>query len=159
MKEMKLETSARVYTKTEWTEQQTLLMSAAMAAAQKAYAPYSRFQVGAAVLLGNGEIVTGSNQENAAYPSGLCAERVALFYAGATYPDIPVKAMAVTALSAGKQVALAAPCGGCRQVILESEMRAGDKIQILLGGAEEIYVMEGASSLLPVSFDASVLPE
>ncbi|MCD7975713.1 MAG: cytidine deaminase [Tannerellaceae bacterium] len=159
MKEIKLETAIRVYTKEELTQQQVELMNEAISAAKDAYAPYSKFYVGAAVRLENGVVVKGSNQENAAYPSGLCAERVALFYAGAIYPDVPVKAIAVTALVGGKQVGLAAPCGGCRQVLLESEMRAGANLEILLCGAEEIYVMDGASSLLPISFDASVLPD
>ncbi|CAN0595740.1 unnamed protein product, partial [Ectocarpus sp. 12 AP-2014] len=92
------------------------LMTAAIQARQRAYAPYSSFNVGASILLDNGEIVEGNNQENASYPSGLCAERVAIFYAGANYPGVKIKAIAITAASLNHEVnEPAAPCGNCRQ--------------------------------------------
>ena len=104
-------------------------------AAKDAYAPYSGFRVGAAVLLENGEIVTGNNQENAAYPSGLCAERTALFYASAKFPKVVVEALAVTTLGNGIFSSdFAKPCGACRQVIAEYEDITGKPIRIILDG-------------------------
>lgn len=126
-------------------------------AAERAYAPYSRFYVGAAVLLENGAIVSGNNQENAAYPSGLCAERVALFYAGAQYPNIPVTTLAVIALKGGEIQEHVSPCGSCRQVLLETEQRYQRPIKILLCGREDVLAIEGATSLLPLSFGKEYL--
>ena len=97
MKEIKLETKIRIYPLAELPEEESRLMEAAIKATGQSYAPYSKFHVGAAALLEDGTIVTGSNQENAAYPSGLCAERVALFHAGHQYPDMPVVALAIAA--------------------------------------------------------------
>ncbi len=118
-----------------------------------AYAPYSGFQVGAAVLLENGQIITGNNQENSAYPSGLCAERVALFYANANYPETPVTAIAI---SAAKQDTLVIepvkPCGSCRQALAEAEVRFETPIRIILDGQNSILVLNGVESLLPLSF-------
>lgn len=136
----------------EWAPEYQQLHKGAMAAASTAYAPYSRFQVGAAVLLANGEIITGSNQENGAYPSGLCAERVALFYAGAQYPDVAVKAIAVAAITEGKVVEGVSPCGGCRQVMLETEKRAGGPLKIFLCGSDSMRLIDSAASLLPIGF-------
>jgi Cytidine deaminase len=142
---------------TEWAEEYQLLHKEAIAATSTAYVPYSRFQVGAAVLLANGEVVSASNQENAAYPSGLCAERVALFYAGAKYPDVPVKAIAIAARTKGKLVEGISPCGGCRQVMLETETRAGSPIRIFLCGSDKMRLIDSAASLLPIGFDGSDL--
>ena len=133
------------------------LYDAALAASERAYAPYSHFQVGAAALLGNGEIVTGSNQENAAYPSGLCAERVALFAACAAYPDVPVLRLAIIAQSKGEVKDSKSPCGACRQVILEVEQRSRVPMEILLCGKEKVKVMEGITSLLPFVFTSEDL--
>lgn len=131
---------------------QKLLLEARKITA-KAYAPYSGFHVGAAVLLGNGEIVAGNNQENSAYPSGLCAERVALFYANANYPDSEVKSIAV---SAQKNKILVddsvKPCGSCRQALAEAEIRFNHPIRIILDGQNSIIVLNGVESLLPLSF-------
>ena len=107
----------------ELSREDATLIAEAVKVAQDAYAPYSQFKVGAAVLLENGIIVTGSNQENAAYPSGLCAERTALFYAGAQYPDVPVLALAVVAFNNIGQVEQISPCGSCRQVLVETSTR------------------------------------
>jgi cytidine deaminase len=125
-----------------------LLLQSARAAARKAYAPYSRFRVGAAVLLENGEIIIGNNQENAAYPSGLCAERVALFYASANFPSIGVKALAISNLNDKD----ATPCGACRQVIAEYEDLSGIPVRIILNGVNSIKVFEGIDNLLPLRF-------
>lgn len=111
MKEIKLETKIRIYPLAELPEEELRLMEAAIKATGQSYAPYSKFHVGAAALLEDGTIVTGSNQENAAYPSGLCAERVALFHAGHKYPDIAVVALAIAAATNGSQVESISPCG------------------------------------------------
>jgi len=153
MKETLIKTRITVYPVIELPEKYKLLYDSASNAAMDAYAPYSGFQVGAAVLLDDGTIVCGNNQENAAYPSGLCAERVALFYAGAQYPDIPVKAIAIAAFSEGQQVAHVSPCGSCRQVLLETENRFRKPIRVILCGTEEVGIIESAASLLPVGFD------
>ena len=118
------------------------LVQQAMEAARAAYAPYSRYQVGAALELENGEVVKGNNQENAAYPSGLCAERVALFYAGSQYPDVPARSLAIAAIRDGIfQEQPVTPCGGCRQVLLETENRGGISLQLILYGAAKIQVL------------------
>jgi cytidine deaminase len=127
---------------------------------QKAWSPYSGFCVGAAVKLDNGVIITGNNQENAAYPSGLCAERTALFYANANYPEIPVEAIAISARNVNGMVREPVkPCGSCRQVMLETEMRFCHPIKIILDGQNSVYVFDGIDSLLPMSFKPeSLLP-
>lgn len=160
MKQQKIITTISVYTLEELSEQEQLLVRQAQKATQRSYSPYSRFQVGAAVLLENDTIVTGSNQENAAYPSGLCAERTALFYAGAQHPDQPVKALAVAGYTEGEFVEEPlAPCGACRQVMLESESRSGIPMRVYLVGRKEIYVLESATSLVPLAFGADALSE
>ena len=133
------------------------LMEAAIKATGQSYAPYSKFHVGAAALLEDGTIITGSNQENAAYPSGLCAERVALFHAGHQYPDMPVVALAIAAATNGRQVESISPCGACRQVLLEAEQRYGKPMKVLLCGTKEVVVAESAESLLPLCFGAKDL--
>ena len=135
------------------------LMSAAVNARQRAYAPYSSFNVGASVLLDNGEIIEGNNQENASYPSGLCAERVAVFYAGAKYPGMHIKAIAITAASLNHEVnEPAAPCGNCRQAISEYEFRQGEPIRILLmGETGSVIECNSLADLLPLGFNSSFL--
>ena len=109
--------------------------------------------MGAAAEISNGEIFSGSNKENAAYPSGLCAERVTLFYANSKFPDVPVKKLAVVAKTNGDFVKdCAAPCGACRQVILETEVRGGEPMEILLCGKDKIYVVDSIKDLLPLCF-------
>ena len=136
---------------------QNLLMEARRITGQ-AYAPYSGFHVGAAVLLENGMIVTGNNQENSAYPSGLCAERVALFYANANYSDSAVKTIAVSAAKNGVLVNDSVkPCGSCRQAIAETEVRFKTPIRIILDGQDSILVLNGVESLLPLSFSKKAL--
>ena len=154
MKEIQLEYNVRSYQSLEeLPEISHKLILMAREAATRAYAPYSGYQVGAAVLLENGEFITGNNQENAAYPSGLCAERTALFYASSKYPGVAVSALAVTALSNGQlPEAFAKPCGGCRQVIAEYEDLSGKPIEIILDGSSAIMVMEGIDTLLPFRF-------
>lgn len=130
------------------------LLSLALQAASGAYAPFSHFQVGAAVRLSDGTVVTGNNQENAAYPSGLCAERTALFYAQAQYPHLAVEAVAIAARSNGVQTREPVyPCGACRQVMLESQKRAGKPIRVVMGGLQKIQIVTCIGDLLPLAFE------
>ena len=135
------------------------LLGLARQALEGAYAPYSHFRVGAALLLDSGETVIGSNQENASYPSGLCAERVAVFQAGARFPGIAIRAIAIVARSAdGLLQVPAAPCGNCRQAILEYETRQDLPIRLLLQAGEGvIYECPSVAALLPLGFDGSYL--
>lgn len=131
-----------------------LLLEKAVRVASGAYAPYSHFNVGAAVRLENGEVFTSANQENAAFPSGLCAERSALFYAQSQYPDIPVAALAVAAVTDGKVTPDPTyPCGACRQVLQESQERGNKPIRVIIGSAGRIIVTESVADLLPFAFD------
>ena len=131
------------------------LADAAIDAMKNAYAPYSGFSVGAAVMFEDGEIVKGSNQENAAYPSGLCAERTALFYASASRPD---KAMAALAIAAGQNGEIcgtpATPCGACRQVMAQYQVKSGRPMKSLLVGADRIWEFDKVDDLLPLIFDS-----
>ena len=131
------------------------LADAAIDAMKNAYAPYSGFSVGAAVMFEDGEIVKGSNQENAAYPSGLCAERTAMFYASASRPD---KAMAAIAIAAGQNGEIcgtpATPCGACRQVMAQYQVKSGRPMKILLVGADRIWEFDKVDDLLPLIFDS-----
>lgn len=157
MREIRLETKIKIYTADELPGEELSLVAAAINASKQAYAPYSNFHVGAAVLLANDVIVTGSNQENAAYPSGLCAERVALFHASHQYPSIPVVALALAAETGGEQVERISPCGACRQVLLEAEQRLGIHIKVLLCGEKEVTVAESVEALLPLCFGVAEL--
>jgi len=142
----------------EMSQMDKLLIEAAHNAAQHAYAPYSKFKVGAAVLLANGKTVTGSNQENAAYPSGLCAERVALFSANSQYPEVALKTLAICAISNNELTQQpVTPCGACRQVMLETEMRFKQPYKVILYGKGKIIVIESVHELLPLAFDDSFL--
>lgn len=132
-------------------DQQLILK--ARESSENAYAPYSKFCVGAAVLLANGEIIKGNNQENADFTDGLCAERVALFYAHAIYPKVAIEALAVTAKNQNGLIpGPAQPCGSCRQVLVESESRFNHPIRLILDGSEKIMVLNGADNLLPFAF-------
>ena len=143
----------------ELAPEDKLLMLEAIAARKNAYAPYSNFRVGAAVKMENGETVIGSNQENASYPSGLCAERVAIFYAGAKFPGVAVKTIAITATSDTYQVSVpAAPCGNCRQAIFEYEFKQKQPIRILLMGEKgNVIVCRAIEDLLPLGFNSTFL--
>lgn len=144
----------------DYTEEKDLpcaykqLIHKAKEATQNAYAAYSHFRVGAALLLDNQEIIIGNNQENAAYPSGLCAERVAVFYANAKYPKNAVSAIAIAARNEEGFLAYPiTPCGACRQVLLEAEERYEKPITVILYGTQSIKVIANAKSLLPFFFD------
>ncbi len=159
MKKKNLSVIVDVYeSRTELSLENNELIEKAIEAGMKAYAPYSGFHVGAAVLLENGEIITGSNQENAAYPSGLCAERVAVFYAKAKYPEVAIRQLAVVAIKDGVVVETpASPCGACRQVLIEYEDQQGSPLSVILAGKEQTIVIPSSSDLLPLSFGSKEL--
>ena len=153
MKEYNLTTKMRAYRWDELTDEQREVLTIAKEQTKHSYCPYSHFHVGAAEKLANGEVIRGCNQENAAYPSGLCAERSALFAAGAQYPEEPVKKLAIACFTDGHFTKEpGAPCGACRQVMLETEHRYSGKMEVLLYGEEETYVFESAADLLPLIF-------
>lgn len=139
----------------ELSAQDRLVAEAAINATASSYAPYSGFNVGAAVMLEDGEIITGSNQENAAYPSGLCAERTAMFYAGSHRPD---KAMVKIAIAGGQNGVLcsnpATPCGACRQVMAQYQTKGGRPMEVILVGGERIWKFSKVDDILPLIFDS-----
>ncbi|MBE6302880.1 MAG: cytidine deaminase [Bacteroidales bacterium] len=159
MKEIILSTVVKVCSYEELSPADRQLTDAAREAAKKSYAPYSLFNVGAAVRLDGGEIVCGSNQENAAYPSGLCAERTTLFWAGAQHPDKAVEAIAIAARDKDGEIEKPiSPCGACRQVMLETEMRFDRPMRIILYGSRECYIIKGGTKeLMPLSFSSDFL--
>ena len=131
------------------------LAEAAIEATKGSYAPYSGFNVGASVRLDTGEIVKGANQENAAYPSGLCAERTAMFYASATYPNSIIESIAVTASQNGILCdSPASPCGACRQVMAQYQTKGGRPMTIILVGGKKIWKFDKVDDLLPLIFDS-----
>lgn len=160
MKEISITSSFTVYNSLEELSKDVQdLMNEAVEVRKKAYAPYSQFRVGAALLLDNGKIVLGSNQENAAYPSGLCAERVAIFHAGSIYPEAKILKIAITAASDTNQTtAPIPPCGSCRQSIAEYEIRQDTPIEIFfMGEIGEVYKSASLKNLLPFMFDKKFL--
>lgn len=158
MKQLTINCNIGVYRYDELDDTDRDLVDRAKKATERSYVPYSKFHVGAAALLEDGIIVEGNNQENAAYPSGTCAERTTLFYAGAAYPDKAVKAIAIAAWTNGDFTEDSiSPCGACRQVILETEQRYGKPVRILLYGKKHIYIINSIKDLLPLSFGAEQL--
>lgn len=157
MKETKLEIKLQELGVDELSPLEVELMNRAVAAAKDAYAPYSHFHVGAALMLANGRIITGNNQENAAYPSGLCAERVAFFNAASQYPNVAARELAVVALVNGVVTDRISPCGACRQVMSEFEQRGKAPIRILMCGKEKVRIIVSVGDLLPFSFGESDL--
>lgn len=143
----------------ELSEQELSLVNSAKEATYSSYAPYSHFCVGAALLLEDGTILKGSNQENSSYPCGICAERTALFAAGAQFPGKKIIALCVAARDATEAFTPRpiSPCGACRQVMSESEDRQGEAIRVLLYGTEGTYILNSTKDLLPVSFDATYM--
>lgn len=154
MEELELKSVIKVCDMKELNAEERHLVELAIEATSRSYAPYSKFHVGAAVRLDNGVEIIGCNQENAAYPSGLCAERTALFSAGAQYPDVPVRMLAIAARGTNGELEEepVGPCGSCRQVIIESETRANAPIRILLYGQKYVYVIDGIKELMPLTF-------
>lgn len=160
MKEKEIISKVRIYDYEELSEADRELIDKAKEATQTSYAPFSKFCVGAAARLSDGTIVTGSNQENAAFPSSLCAERTALFYANARYPEKSVEELAIAAYAHGTFLkSPIPPCGACRQVILGVEERYGRPIRILLFGEEGTYVVDSIKALLPLQFTGETMNE
>ena len=158
MEQVKLTGTLSVLYWAELTEEARKTIEAAKEASCRAYAPYSNFRVGSAVLLEDGTMVTGNNQENAASPNGLCAERTAVFSANSLYPGQSIKMLAVAAQTGGEFLKEpVTPCGACRQTLLESEKRFGKEIEIYLYGTEKIYYLKGIETLLPLSFCSDTL--
>lgn len=160
MKEVKIETTLQVYDSiSNLPEDLQQLMNSAIDARNNAYSPYSKFDVGAAILLDNGKVISGSNQENASYPSGLCAERTAIYYAGATYPKAKMLKMALTASSQNQQTLKPIPpCGACRQAIAEYEIKQDNPIEIYFMGVKgKVVKSKSLANLLPLVFESSVL--
>jgi cytidine deaminase len=154
MKDIELKTTIKECQLEELSAEERHLVEMAIEGTNRSYAPYSRFNVGAALLLNNGAEFIGCNQENAAFHAGLCAERSAIFAAGAQYPDVPVKMIAIAARTPNGelQAAPVSPCGTCRQVLIETETRFKQAIRILLYGRNCVYVIDGIKSLMPLSF-------
>lgn len=160
MKEKTIEINYKAVEESELSADDRRLVEKAKEMTFASYAPYSKFHVGAAILMDGGEIAIGSNQENAAYPSGLCAERTACFHASAAHPGIPMRKIAIAARNvagfdnpaqAPFQAVPISPCGACRQALLEYEHLYGD-IEVILYGADVIYIFPSVRSLLPFSF-------
>lgn len=154
MKELILKSTIRVALMDELSETDQALVNSAVEATSRSYAAYSHFHVGAAVLLENGETVLGCNQENVSYPAGICAERTAIYAAGAQYPDTPVEMIAIAARGTDGLLLEEpiSPCGICRQTIVELETRFHQPIRILLYGTKHIYIIKGIKELVPLGF-------
>lgn len=156
MKEITLKLNYTEYASIEeMSPEDQQLVKAALEAQKGSYSPYSRFQVGAALRLANGTIVKGANQENAAYPSGLCAERTAMFWASANYPDIPFDTLAIAGADRGVLCeSPASPCGACRQVMAEYQKKYGRPLKTIWVGAKRIRKFEKVDDILPFIFDS-----
>jgi cytidine deaminase len=160
MKEIQIETKLSVFESfEELSQSEKEFMNQAVEIRKKAYAPYSKFQVGAAIVLDNGVVLQGSNQENAAYPSGLCAERVVIFYAGANYPNNKIMKLFISATPSDRDSENPIPpCGSCRQSIAEYEIKQDLPIEIYFMGAKgAVYKSDSLKNLLPFMFDKSNL--
>ena len=154
MKELDIRTLIHEVQMDELTSDERTLIEMAIEGTNRSYAPYSNFHVGAAIQLENGARFIGCNQENAAFPAGICAERAAIFAAGAQYPDQPVTMLAITARGKDGEVIAepASPCGTCRQVLIETETRFHHPVRILLYGRNRVYVVDSIKQLMPLSF-------
>ena len=158
MKEYKIYTSVCIKTAEELSPQEQALAERAKEATGSSYSPYSHFAVGAAMQLEGGKIVTGSNQENASYPVGCCAERTALHWTAANHPDTRIEAIAIAAKSGGHFTSLPiAPCGMCRQALLEAERRQGHPICVILFGTKGVHIVKQVEELLPLSFNQDAM--
>jgi len=160
MKEINTVSTAFIYEDiNELSDIDKNLMKVAVEATKTAYAPYSGFNVGAALLMEDGSIIIGNNQENAAYPSGMCAERVAIWKAGSSFPNKKVKKIAITAVSSNKQLDKpVGPCGACRQTLLEYEINQKEDVEVFfMGEIGNVVKTSSIASLLPFSFDSSYL--
>jgi cytidine deaminase len=154
MKDLQLKIHIQECQMEELSEEEQFLVQKAIESTNNSYARYSHFHVGAAIQLENGEVLPGCNQENAAFPAGLCAERSAIFAAGAQYPDVAIEKLAIAARNAKGELTdePISPCGTCRQVIIETETRYQQPIRIILYGRNRLYTMDGIKNLMPLSF-------
>ena len=154
MKELTIQSSIAVAQLDELSPEEQQLIEMAIKATHNSYVPYSHFHVGAAIRLKNGEVLSGCNQENAAFPAGICAERAAIFAAGAQYPDQPIVMLAIAARNTQGELQEEpiSPCGTCRQVIIVTETRFKQPVRILLYGRKHIYIVDGIKQLMPLSF-------
>lgn len=154
METLNITTPVQVYTYGELPPEAAALVEQARQATYRSYAPYSKFKVGAAILLADGTTITGSNQENAAYPSGTCAERTACYYAHAQHPDQPFQAIAIAARDSSDDFVVdpVSPCGACRQALLEYEKLAGAPVAVWLVGRDKVYRLPSVQSTLPLAF-------
>lgn len=160
MKDLVITTKALAYENSELPEEYKALVEAAKRQTENSYSPYSHFAVGAAARLMDGTMVCGSNQENAAYPSGLCAERTTLFYAHSQYPGRPVEALAIACYTDGHFTSEpGSPCGACRQVMTEFEHVDKQPMKVILYGEKETFVFASAKDLLPLTFVSESLHE
>ncbi|WP_026915104.1 cytidine deaminase [Christiangramia portivictoriae] len=160
MKKLEITTSLEIYDSIqELSVELQDLMKQAVEVREKAYAPYSQFKVGAAILLDNGEVVVGSNQENASYPSGLCAERTAVYYAGAKFPESRILKIAITARSMNQEISTPVPpCGACRQALVEYEVKQKEPIELFfMGETGEVMKAASVAEILPLVFDSDCL--
>ncbi len=154
MKDLELKIQIQECQLDELTPMEQTLVEMAIEATSRSYAKYSKFHVGACLLLNDNTVMMGCNQENAAFPAGICAERSAIFAAGAQHPSLPVKMLAIAARDTNGELTEepVSPCGTCRQVMIETETRFKQPIRILLYGKNRIYVMDGIRNLMPLSF-------
>jgi cytidine deaminase len=158
MKEETLKIKIQVLKYDELESKDKTLVNKAIEASKDSYAPYSNFKVGAAIILTDGTILSGNNQENAAYPSGLCAERTTLFYTNANYPNTPIDSLAIAARNKNGILKMPiSPCGSCRQAILEIEKKFKHNIRIIMYGSDNIYIAQSIKDLLPLQFDSACL--
>ncbi|MBK9283281.1 MAG: cytidine deaminase [Sphingobacteriaceae bacterium] len=160
MNQLKIEAAFDVFANENDLNKEDLhLLQSAKVALNNAYAPYSKFLVGAAILLENDVIVTGNNQENAAYPSGMCAERVAAFHASSLYPNIKFKTIAISVKSENRCIDIpVSPCGACRQSLLEYEVKFNYPIRLIMSGEKgEVYISKSIVNLLPIAFNINNL--
>lgn len=156
MKSLSINIPIAVYAYDELSDLDKRLVDEARKATFRAYAPYSKFNVGAAIALDNGEIVTGANQENVAYPSGTCAERTSCYYAHAQFPEAKFQTIAIAARGTdGVELnAPISPCGACRQALLEYEILAEHDVRVILVSANDIYIISSVKQLLPLAFSS-----
>lgn len=160
MKKINLGTSALLFEDiNQLSDDEQTLMKFAVKATEGAYAPYSKFSVGAALLMEDDTIITGNNQENAAYPSGMCAERVAIWKASSSFPNKKIKKIAIAAISSNKKLDRpVGPCGACRQTLFEYEVKQGKDVEVIfMGEVGSVVKTPSIASLLPFSFDSSYL--
>lgn len=153
MRELTISSKFKILNLKECDQTTLRLINSSKQACEKAYAPYSKYHVGATVLFEDGTTIEGNNQENIAYPSGLCAERVALFYARSKHPNKKIKSITIVAKFGNEYTKdICTPCGACRQVMIDVESRNGNEIEVIMVSQNEIYISPSVNQLMPLSF-------